>query len=258
MELPDTIKHAEKACLSNAERLLVAANAYRKPGSNYIAYHLAALALEEIGKATMITVSNFEHPSLPKPSADEDRRRPVDWIEDHERKLFWALWIPLFGRQSNMVKQIQTFQSIAKRIHEIRLATLYVNPENLSAPQDVPDEELNTVIGLAEARLGMEQFTGMAQLDEAKRQLIEWFLVSFDNQQLRPFLLNTATVAKLAEFDGDPFKWVEWLRTSVTEMERTNRELAERELTRGDPPQGRRDRAQVADQATTEVRLALY
>jgi AbiV family abortive infection protein len=225
MEIPKAIKQAEKACLSNAERLLAAARACRKPGSNYIAYHLAALALEEIGKATMVTVSNFHLPSLPKPSTDEDRRRPIDWIEDHERKLFWALWTPLFGRQADMVKQIQTFQSIAKRIHEIRLATLYVNPENLSAQQDVPDEELDTVIGLTEARLGMEQVAGMAHLDEPKRQLIEWFFISLDNQQLRPFLLNAATLAKLAEFEADPFKWVEWLRTSVTEMENTNREL---------------------------------
>ena len=36
-------------------------------------------------------------------------QRPVDWIEDHEKKLFWALWTPSFGRQPTLgIKQDDT------------------------------------------------------------------------------------------------------------------------------------------------------
>ena len=53
----DKINPVIQACLSNAEHLLNAAKDVRKPGQNHIGYHLAALALEEIGKITMIVVS---------------------------------------------------------------------------------------------------------------------------------------------------------------------------------------------------------
>lgn len=43
-----------QACISNAESLLNSAKEISKPGRNHIAYHLAALALEEIGKASIL------------------------------------------------------------------------------------------------------------------------------------------------------------------------------------------------------------
>ena len=48
---------AIQACLINAEKLIEAAKATSKPGSYHIAYHLAALALEEIGKSSMVFMS---------------------------------------------------------------------------------------------------------------------------------------------------------------------------------------------------------
>lgn len=42
-------------------------------------------------------------------------------------------------------------------------------------------------------------------------------------------------MAKLAELDGDSGKWMTWLRELVDEMNRKNRELAEKELRRTEP-----------------------
>ena len=63
----DKINPVIQACLSNAEHLLNAAKDVRKPGQNHIGYHLAALALEEIGKITMIVVSAVSENSIWEP-----------------------------------------------------------------------------------------------------------------------------------------------------------------------------------------------
>src|SRR5207249_2430477 len=67
----DKINPVIQACLSNAEHLLNAAKDVRKPGQNHIGYHLAALALEEIGKITMIVVSAV-NPTSSKGGGEDD------------------------------------------------------------------------------------------------------------------------------------------------------------------------------------------
>src|SRR5271156_4370723 len=108
----DKITPIIAACLANAERLLDAAKLTRKPGQNHIAYHLAAVSLEEVGKAAMMLASSFRDSSQPSDQdADEDPPKLMDWIEDHERKLFWALWTPSFGKEKITADQFRQFQS---------------------------------------------------------------------------------------------------------------------------------------------------
>jgi hypothetical protein len=81
----DRINPVIQACLLNAEHLLNAAKDVRKPGQNHIAYHLAALALEEIGKITMLVVSAV-HPQS-NPGDDENGEvGSTTLTEDHARK----------------------------------------------------------------------------------------------------------------------------------------------------------------------------
>jgi AbiV family abortive infection protein len=71
----EAINRVIKACIANADQLLSAAKEIRKPRRNHIAYHLAALALEEIGKATMITMGSL----TPEPMlADDEHRSPAE------------------------------------------------------------------------------------------------------------------------------------------------------------------------------------
>lgn len=135
----DQIARIRAACVENAEALLNAAAAIAaQPASNHIVYHLAALGLEEVGKSSMIFMSSLRTPG------DEERKRPVDWIEDHERKLFWAIWSMRMFDGKTLTKDIQQAFGIAKHIHETRLATLYVDPADPDAPNRISDGDVET------------------------------------------------------------------------------------------------------------------
>jgi AbiV family abortive infection protein len=107
-----------KACLDNANELLLSARAIRALDLNNIAYHLASLSLEEIGKATIIVMTAAAEETAP------ERDRPLEkWMEDHVRKLFWALWGPTFGREKITGDQMQGFMHLANSIHEAACRT---------------------------------------------------------------------------------------------------------------------------------------
>src|ERR1035437_7235555 len=167
------------ACVENAEALLNAATVVAaQPGSNNIAYHLAALALEEIGKSSMIFMSSLRAPG------DEERKRPIDWIEDHERKLFWAIWsLRIDGK--NPTKGIQQAFEIAKHIHETRLATLYVDPGDPDARKRVSDEEVQNLLKLTEAQLGLEKLKKTREMSDEDRADLDWFFAATDDPYLK-------------------------------------------------------------------------
>jgi AbiV family abortive infection protein len=91
MKKPEEFTPAIAACLQNAEKMIAAAKACAQPGSYHLAFHMATMALEEIGKSSMIFLDALDRkPVLP----GEENRSPLKWVEDHERKLFWAIWVP--------------------------------------------------------------------------------------------------------------------------------------------------------------------
>jgi AbiV family abortive infection protein len=232
----DKITPVVQACLSNAELLLSAAKSARRPSHNHIVYHLATMALEEIGKASMVAVSSLRQAPLPeKEGSDDEKGRPVDWIEDHERKLFWALWMTGFKNQKIAPDDFRQFQDLAKYIHELRVASIYVDPAHLSAQQGVSDLDVDTILSLTEARLNTEKLTSFRQLDEVARSMLEWFFRATDDPQLRTIIFSDRSFAKLADLAGDAKAWLLWLREVVDEISRTNQELAERELRRVQP-----------------------
>lgn len=96
MAILEQIEPLLNACLLNAERLLSSAKAVMAPGQYHVAYHLAALAMEEIGKAGLI----FTEAVGPETGEDRDSLRSK-WMEDHERKLFWAIWLPSSGEDTD-------------------------------------------------------------------------------------------------------------------------------------------------------------
>jgi AbiV family abortive infection protein len=139
------------ACLLNAERLLNSAKAVMAPGQYHVAYHLAALAMEEIGKAGLIFVESMDLKNEP----EEEESRLSRWMEDHERKLFWAIWLPAFGIEADW-RTIPKHLEFAKGIHETRLQTLYFDPAYPSAQDEITEERAGRLIGLTESRLEME------------------------------------------------------------------------------------------------------
>src|SRR5207253_2880649 len=68
----DAIVPLIQACLSNAESLLNSAKEISKPGRNHIAFHVAALALEEIGKAAMLVAHSIRPAGSDEADADDE------------------------------------------------------------------------------------------------------------------------------------------------------------------------------------------
>jgi AbiV family abortive infection protein len=91
MKSPEEFMPTIEACLQNADNLIAAAKASAVPGSYHIVFHLATMALEEIGKSSMIFIDAIDHKPV---GDDEETKMPLKWIDDHERNLFWAIWLP--------------------------------------------------------------------------------------------------------------------------------------------------------------------
>ena len=90
--IPSNVQATIDGCVAHAGDLLTAAKTVLAQKLPHIAYHLATLALEEIGKAGIIGMTHI---------AAEDGVYP-SWMgkhaDDHVKKLFWAIWGPSFGK----------------------------------------------------------------------------------------------------------------------------------------------------------------
>jgi len=232
MENRTEIERITAACLQNAEELLGAAKAVEKPGSIHIAYHLATLALEEIGKSSMIFMSSLRAPR----SLEEEGKRPADWIDDHERKLFWAIWSPRFDEEVPW-QGIQHALDVAKFIHETRLKTLYVDPADPDARTRISDDHLQHLLELTAAHLGMEKAKRPRDLNEEQKADLDWFFVATEDPQLRMMIFSKGSLEKQAEFEQKPGEWVRWLRRTIEESNRLSLEMTQKEMNRV-PPDG--------------------
>jgi AbiV family abortive infection protein len=130
MKSPEELMSSIEACLQNAEKLIAAAKASAVPVSYHIAFHLATMALEEIGKSSMIFIDAIDHKPV---GGDEETKTALKRIDDHERKLFWAIWLP--GRESlRDWHTVPAAMDFARGIHKDRLDTICVDPANLNRP----------------------------------------------------------------------------------------------------------------------------
>ena len=218
---------AIEACLQNAEKLIAAANASAVPGSYHIAFHLATMALEEIGKSSMIFIEAIDH----KPAGhDEEAKTLLKWIDDHERKLFWAIWLP--GRESlRDWRTIPAAMDFARGIHKDRLDTLYVDPANLNR-STISERRAKSIIVAAEARLNMERLKEFRAMDEERQELMHWFFEAMDDSRLKPMIFSKGSLDKQAEFGDDFGAWMKWLRDTFAEADRQSMELTNLEMKR--------------------------
>ena len=90
-ELPENIINSRKACLSHAEDLIRAATRILSDEKlPNISYHLAVLALEEIGKSFLIVMAHAYFTN----QSEDSSWNPQKFYSDHIKKLFWAIWAP--------------------------------------------------------------------------------------------------------------------------------------------------------------------
>jgi len=238
------------ACLSNAEDLIRAARrVLDEEKLPNIAYHLAAIALEEIGKGILITIKYRVS------QIDEERGASAGkHVEDHVRKLFWALWTPMFVRGRVTKEEFESLRGLAQRIHRQRLRGLYVetSPRLEILPKDaITESEAQSLITLASTRLEMAKSERFQELSEESKKVLRWFARVTQDPRHRNQIFGQTSMNKFAEL-GNALEWVRWLKQESEKAEAEGRALAEKELRRSEPL------GEEAEQDKWKIRIRLY
>lgn len=153
----EKVKLLFQKCLDNADSLLDASKDSRAKGRNHIAFHLAVLALEEVGKASMVLVRTL----LPQVDSEDLGEPPLsDDLADHKKKLFWAMMIPGTWKEIISPQDFIGLKEIANDIHVRRLTSLYTNIDDPISQADISEGRAFTNYGLNGSVFGPRKTQG--------------------------------------------------------------------------------------------------
>lgn len=192
------------------------------------AHHLAVLAIEETGKAAMLKISQIYSSSQQETNSIERK------LDNHYQKLFWALFLPALKNNELTSEDLKSAQFLARNIHEKRLASLYVSPNADEPILDIPRGEVEKIVRLAEARLGMEEAISADPPSPEHLHDLQWLLEAITDDEKRKLVFSKASTEKLQK-DASVIDWIAWLKATFESQELENRQLAERELQRREP-----------------------
>jgi AbiV family abortive infection protein len=214
-----------EACLSSAEDLLNSAKALLDSGAFQVSYHLAVLALEEMGKYGLMETKFYMGRLSSSREFEPD-------IEDHVKKLFWAFFsMHLTGHKVDK-KEFESLRGVASQIHKNRLAFLYVDAANPVQPRTkLTPEQVAPIIGLAENRIGYEKAVGLKEPTGELDENAKWFVLASEDPDKRGFIFSEESYAKLAELQS--FKeWIAWNKERYEESAAELRTILEEEIAR--------------------------
>jgi AbiV family abortive infection protein len=222
-----------RLCLDHAGDLIAAAERVIGNDSAYsnIAYHLAILAMEEIGKAGLLGCRAVIGESL-------DAQKLESRLGDHVYKLLWALWSPSILGGKLDPKDFEEARVFAERMHARRLAGLYVDgQQDISfAPREaVKATDATTMLNLVKTRLLLESEREGPGPDTHNEEL-EWYLATLANEIGAKRLFSPSFIQKHEEFAGNTRGWIRWAREEFAKIMAEEREHLRRELSR--PPGG--------------------
>ena len=217
-----------EACLANAEELVNSAKTLKGKSTAHIRYHLAVLAMEEVGKAVLLSIE------FGKLTLDEGYLEPNLTIDDHVKKLFWAIFTPFFEQKRLTKEDFESYRGFAKDLHGRRLESLYTDPHEPLLPQDrVEDEEADSVMKLAESRINIEKAHDIPHIpDQTRLEDFHWFHTAADDPEKRRLIFGNASWDKLVEF-GDVHEWIKWIRQEFTKAEEESEEILRQEMEKG-------------------------
>ncbi len=214
-----------EACRVNAQDLYDGAKGLREKGSVNIAYHLATLALEELGKSQLIGMR-----SLAKDGEESYYDKQLD---DHIKKLFWALWGRVLGAPPTR-QDLDQLRGTATIIHHNRLRGIYVEPNATAfvAPKDaVTDEMLDPLMKLAEAQLALQPSLIGVDYDPADIELLNWFSHVTDDPEKRRFIFRKESFDKLEAVGSR--KWLTGLKAEIDQQAAEVMAALQQEMARG-------------------------
>ncbi len=224
-------KRAAAEALDHADDLLAAAEllSERFP---HLAYHLGVLALEEVGRSSLIVINE-----LAQRDPDPTRRFERE-AQDHVRKLFWALWTPTMGRERITREQIDELQGLAQQLHEDRQSGLYYSGPDAPPPREaINPDQTRHVLNLTRARLGLARSQEWISPDSEQAADMRWYIDATVDPDSRKLIVGAASMKKLAELGTIP-AWVRWLRTEFQAAEEAALAQAQREINREQPGAG--------------------
>jgi|GEM_PF-1682575 len=223
------IKKIKDACLANAESLLSVAERELNKGADHICFHLALMALEEIGKSILVTIG------FTVSVAGKENGSLVIAMDDHIKKIFWALWGGAFRDNKFTKEQIEQSKGLATTLHSKRLEYLYTDPNNPTDPSSrLETGEAENLIKLTRARLELEKLTELKEFEDEDVQNLTWFFKATDDIEKRKFIFGSASIKKLEEVQNGK-DWIKWIRDIYQKNEEEMRKLAEQEIRRQKP-----------------------
>lgn len=226
----EKLLRTRQLCLDHAQGFIEAADRLGSVGWPHIAYHLSLLALEEVGKASMLGARMINHASLDGSWIERS-------LESHRRKLQWAVWSPMVRIDP---ADFEAARQFAERAHTLRLASLYVDANadltDIPPSEQVRKEDAEQALSLAQARLRYEQEHGIpsGEVDD----LTEWFLDTMADPDQSRLLLSKPFIAQYEALNGDARVWALWARAEFGRLDQENREILETELARPGAPKG--------------------
>jgi AbiV family abortive infection protein len=231
-ELPENIIKSREACLAHADDLVRAAKRILSDERlSNISYHLAVLALEEIGKSTLIVMGHLAC------DADDSEASAHRFCDDHIKKLFWATWGPSIGTEKITKDQIESLRGLSRKIHETRMQALYVDFD-ANGPflpsEAISETEAQNLIDIASARLEMEKLHKFGKIEETHLNNMNWFLSASDDTEKRKLIFGNKSMEKLAEL-GSTHKWIAWLKQEFDKADAEAKEAIKQELQRKPP-----------------------
>jgi AbiV family abortive infection protein len=220
---------AMSACVAHARDLVESAKAVQALKRDNIAYHLATLALEELGKRELYAIQNAA-----KAVGD-----PPTWqtnaTQDHVKKLFWCF----FGMRSvqhvaDQDEFLKMREAVAD-IHAIRMQGLYVERDDtgLSVPSNaISPKQTQSLIELATSFV--EYAESAKPRDDIPQEDIDlqlWFLTACDELETRPYIFNAEALAELRRL-GDVVAWARYIKGKIEADQARLLALTEKEIRR--------------------------
>lgn len=237
---------AHNACITHAKNLISSARAVQAAEQPHIAYHLAVLALEELGHRELLGAKSMAN------NRPEEAKRFDKHSQSHVKRLFWCFLGPSFTRKKITNEELDSITKLAQELHSKRLQALYVEKASdaLTVPSEViTPEECEKIIQLAEARLALakaEKPRSEAEFSDEDKSTMRWFLAATEDPEKRRGILSNKSMDKLYELKNTR-KWVRWLKSEFDKTDAQNRALNEAEIARSHnlPSRGTKDKWRI-------------
>src|SRR5450830_1773887 len=115
----EKLKTSMEACIKHAGDLIVSARAVQAVGNPHVAFHLAVLALEELGRRELYGIKSI---------AERHDESSKGWLEkqtqNHVKKLFWCFFGANFFEKQLTKEALDSITGLATHLHERRMEGL--------------------------------------------------------------------------------------------------------------------------------------